>query len=124
MNIQKSIYQDVKDELTTVAAKIPKSLETEAKQVCEQLDITMSVLIKFALGQYLDGIKHEDLALKLELIADGIADKATVITLQNSALLENQAEIKVLLKTLLDDNSDLDNKILEEVQNMFKGDKS
>jgi antitoxin component of RelBE/YafQ-DinJ toxin-antitoxin module len=124
MTILKSQYIEVKDELTTVAAKIPKSLDTLAKQVCKELDITMSVLIKFALGQYLDGIKHADMSLKLELIADGVSNKASEITQQNIKLLESQEEIKALLKTLLDDTSDLDNKIINEVLNIFDGAKS
>ena len=115
----KNQYEAVKDPLVNVAAKIPASVQRVVKQASEDLNITTSMLIRLALEQYLDGIKHADLSLKFELMADGISNKASAITEQNIKLLEYHADIKLLLKELLDDNADFESRSSAEVNNMI-----
>lgn len=118
MNPLKPQYTTFTDPLVTVSAKIPESVQRAAQHLSEELNISTSMLVRLALEQYIDGMGHANLILKMELISKNIGDKASDITYQNIHLLPHLEEIKRLLNTLLADNTDIDDKILVELNNM------
>lgn len=115
----KTQFVAASDPLVVVSSKVPSSVIAVAKVRAEELGITLSELNRLALEQYIDRIQTLDLALKMDHVLDSVATKAIEITAQNVAVLKNQQVLLTLLNAFLDENVDLDNRVLAEIRSQL-----